>query len=122
MGVDAAAGWKGFKGEVRARMAVWVGNAGVALKICHSHGCGQRRGCGLSRVLCGDHREPLWGMSVLCVGDTGPSLNQKRARTPWEMGQQGCSQLLTPSPGSVPQGVLRDPLPEAALEPREVPH
>ena len=75
VGVDTAAGWKGFKGEVRARMAVWVGNAGVALKVCHSHGCGQRRGCRLSGVLCGDHREPSWGMSVLCVGDTGPSLN-----------------------------------------------
>ena len=38
---------------------------------------GQRRGCGLSGVLSGDHREPLpgWGVSVLCVGDTGPSLN-----------------------------------------------
>ena len=72
VGVDTAAGWKGFKGEVRARMAVWVGNA---LKICHSHRCGQRRGCGLSGVLCGDHGEPLRGMSILCVGDTGPSLN-----------------------------------------------
>ena len=32
LGVDTAAGWKGFKGEVWARMAVWVGSAGVALK------------------------------------------------------------------------------------------
>lgn len=31
--VDIAAGWEGFKGEVRARMAVWVGSAGAAMTV-----------------------------------------------------------------------------------------
>lgn len=33
VGVDIASGWKGFKGKVRARMAVWVGSAGAAVTV-----------------------------------------------------------------------------------------
>lgn len=57
--------------------------------------------------------------ACLSVGDQGPSLNgwTESTRLEW---LESDPDPLTLSPQ--PQSVLRDPLPEAALEPREVTH